>query len=245
MKSTALLFSMTSAKQIWPMPKTFESKGNDVLSLDPCAFEGLTASTSPFDKKILEYSKLMMPSLKCNGVSTRPVVTYDVADMTYAEPKPDTEESYSLEIDSTEIKIKTNTYVGFVRALESVSQLVSEDNQIQGLPLYVQDSPDFSYRGLMLDTSRHFFSKKSILRTLDAMMYNKLNVLHWHITDDVSFPIELESYPELAAKGAYSSSETYSKQDVLDVIERATSNGIRVIPELDTPGHVNSWGFNE
>lgn len=124
--------------------------------------------------------------------------------MNYAEPKPDTDESYSLEIDLSEIKIKAKTYVGFIRGLESVSQLVQDGQKIEGLPLYVEDSPDFTYRGLMLDTSRHYFSKKAILRTLDGMMYNKLNVLHWHITDDVSFPLILENYPEMANKGAYS-----------------------------------------
>ena len=68
---------------------------------------------------------------------------------------------------------------------------------IENVPILIKDNPDFSYRGIMLDTARHFISKAAIIRTLDAMMFNKLNVLHWHITDDESFPLELKSYPEI------------------------------------------------
>lgn len=76
-------------------------------------------------------------------------------------------------------------------------------------------------------------------------MYNKLNVLHWHISDDESFPLELKSHPEITKAGSYSSNEIYSEADVKLIIERATSNGIRVIPEVDSPGHVRSWGLSK
>lgn len=76
-------------------------------------------------------------------------------------------------------------------------------------------------------------------------MYTKMNVLHWHIVDDDSFPLVLESHPELAEFGAFSSKEVYTKNDVYDIVRYAFVRGVRVIPELDTPGHAASWGRAE
>ena len=84
----------------------------------------------------------------------------------------------------------------------------------------------------MIDTARNFLEKSSILRTLDAMMYNKLSVLHWHITDDESFPIELPSIPEMQAYGSYGRAYRYSVEDVKEIVQYAAENGVRVIPEV-------------
>ena len=69
----------------------------------------------------------------------------------------------------------------------------------------------------------------------------KLNILHWHIVDDESFPLKLSSHPELA-EGAYSQNQIYTVADLKDIISVADKNGIKIIPELDTPAHVRSWG---
>jgi hexosaminidase len=108
----------------------------------------------------------------------------------------------------------------------------------------IHDSPAFAYRGIMIDSARHYLSVKAIKRTLDAMMYNKLNVLHWHITDDESFPLELKSFPQVHKSGAFSKNEVYTKENVADILNHATKNGIRVIPEIDSPGHTRSWGLD-
>lgn len=76
------------------------------------------------------------------------------------------------------------------------------------------------------------------------MMYNKLNVFHWHITDDESFPLYLESLPTMNQYGAYDAKLVFTKQDVKDIIDHATKNGIRVIPEVDSPAHARSWGLD-
>ena len=93
----------------------------------------------------------------------------------------------------------------------------------------------------MIDTGRNFLTTTTIKMTLDAMAYTKLNVLHWHMTDDQSFPIVSETLPHLASAGAFSPRHTYSKKDVAGVVRYARERGIAVLPEFDMPGHSTSW----
>ena len=76
------------------------------------------------------------------------------------------------------------------------------------------------------------------------MMYNKLNVFHWHITDSDSFPLELQSYPEITQFGAFSAEEVYSIADVAEIVNYAMIRGVRIIPEVDSPGHSHSWSLS-
>ncbi|KAF5367788.1 hypothetical protein D9615_010509 [Tricholomella constricta] len=101
----------------------------------------------------------------------------------------------------------------------------------------VNDIPAFPYRGFMLDTARNFFPVADIKRTLDAMSWVKINMFHWHVVDSQSFPLDIPAFPEIASKGAYSSSEIYSAADVQDIVSYAGARGIDVLVEIDTPGH--------
>ena len=106
----------------------------------------------------------------------------------------------------------------------------------------VHDYPSYSHRGFLMDTSRHYIPMQIILRHLDAMEAVKLNVLHWHITDDQSFPLQSLKYPKLSEFGAFNHrTHIYNQQDVRTIIEEARLRGIRVIPELDIPAHTRSW----
>ena len=113
------------------------------------------------------------------------------------------------------------------------------------MPVVIEDFPAYRYRGIMLDTSRHYIPVPKILETLDAMMYNKLNTFHWHITDDDSFPLVLDCYPQLSDNSKFGPGMVYSKLDVAKIINYALTRGVRVIPEIDSPGHTWSWGTAE
>ncbi|XP_043471365.1 beta-hexosaminidase subunit beta-like [Leptopilina heterotoma] len=155
------------------------------------------------------------------------------------------DESYILEIMENESNLNANSVWGALRGLETFSQLLSasgEGNSLKIKRQIIEDKPRLPHRGLLLDTSRHFLPVKDILLTLDAMSYNKLNVFHWHIVDDNSFPYESAVFPELSSKGAYHPSMIYKRNDIEEIINYARLRGIRVIPEFDTPGHTESWG---
>ena len=96
----------------------------------------------------------------------------------------------------------------------------------------------------MLDCARHFLHLSTLKHVLDGMMFHKLNVFHWHLTDEESFPMQLKSLPIITQYGAYSSKEVYSKEDISEIVEYARMRGIRVIPEADSPAHSLSWGFS-
>ncbi|KAF9593452.1 hypothetical protein IFM89_023259 [Coptis chinensis] len=113
--------------------------------------------------------------------------------------------------------------------------------EVYKAPWYIQDEPKFAFRGLLLDTSRHYLPIAVIKQVIESMSYAKLNVLHWHIIDEESFPLEVPSYPDLW-KGSYSKWERYTVEDAYDIVDFAKMRGINVMAEIDIPGHAESWG---
>lgn len=166
-------------------------------------------------------------------------------------PHQNMNEKYMLLIDirskyERKALLQADTIWGVLRGMESFSQMVY-NTQEQGYinlinSTFIQDEPRYPYRGVMLDSSRHFLSKKVILDNLDLMEMNKLNVFHWHISDDNSFPFVSMTFPNMSEYGAYDPvTHVYTPQDVAEIKEAARIRGIRVIPEFDTPGHTKSW----
>ncbi|KAI8111493.1 hypothetical protein M9435_003993 [Picochlorum sp. BPE23] len=179
-----------------------------------------------------------------------------------------TSETYSLRVDSPTIVITSQTVYGAVRALETLAQSchvlkrVSWKNRLEHHHHHhhhhhhdehvfenvivlnetaIYDSPRFRHRGLMVDTARHFLPIHVLKTHLDAMVMTKMNVLHWHMTDDESFPFVSEEVPGLAEAGAFGPAMQYTGDEIEDVIRYARKRGIRVIVEIDSPGHTGSF----
>ncbi|KAF7731940.1 hypothetical protein EC973_007771 [Apophysomyces ossiformis] len=164
-------------------------------------------------------------------------------DNNHAKLDIDIDESYTLDVPAKGGKatLKAKTWVGALRGLETFSQLIQADHKcLVAHTAHIQDKPSYGHRGIMLDTARNFYPVKDILRTIDAMAFNKMNVFHWHVTDSQSWPLYFKSHPELSEKGAYSSREVYHPHDVRQIIRYAEARGVRVILELDMPAHTAS-----
>ena len=151
------------------------------------------------------------------------------------------EESYGLKITDSGVEIEAAGATGVLRALATLLQLVESSSDGFGFrEVLIEDHPRFAWRGIMIDISRHFMPAKLIEHEIDAMELVKLNVLHLHITDSESFSIESKVYPLLYQKGALDG--RYLTQDeVREIIAYAGDRGIRVVPEIEMPGHMKSW----
>uniref|UniRef100_A0AAR2JL06 Beta-hexosaminidase n=1 Tax=Pygocentrus nattereri TaxID=42514 RepID=A0AAR2JL06_PYGNA len=244
------------AYAVWPMPQQM-SQSTDRYPINPqlLAFSyardsAAQSGCSVLDAAFERYFNLIFPDFV--GLSN-----------IWSEPKPFTvsvkvkngecdgfpdegsNESYNLSVSAGQAVLKAESVWGALRGLESFSQLVYQDDY----NLYfvnkteIEDFPRFQFRGLLLDTSRHYLPMPAILKTLDAMAYSKFNVFHWHIVDDPSFPYQSRNYPDLSSKGAFHPmTHIYTQSDVKRVIYHARLRGIRVVPEFDSPGHTQSWG---
>uniref|UniRef100_A0A2C9UU70 beta-N-acetylhexosaminidase n=1 Tax=Manihot esculenta TaxID=3983 RepID=A0A2C9UU70_MANES len=160
------------------------------------------------------------------------------------------DESYKLLVPSPYkpdfAQLEARTVYGALHGLQTFSQLCrfnfdARVIEILMVPWTIIDKPRFSYRGLLIDTSRHYQPLPMIKKVIDSMVYVKLNVLHWHIVDTQSFPLEIPSYPKLW-DGAYSYSERYTFADAAEIVSYAQRRGINVLAEIDVPGHALSWG---
>jgi hexosaminidase len=155
-------------------------------------------------------------------------------------PKLGDDESYTLEADEKQVRIDAPTTVGAMRALETLLQIVETDGRGSYFPeVRIEDGPRFQWRGLMIDSARHFQPLEVLKRNLDGMAALKLNVLHWHLTDDQGFRAESKRLPELHRLG--SDGDFYTQTEIREIIAYAADRGIRVVPEFDLPGHATSW----
>jgi len=151
----------------------------------------------------------------------------------------DEDESYTLTVTNKHIAINAKTDIGAIRGIETLLQLTSSNKTTYYFPgVNITDKPRFVWRGLMIDAARHFQPIDVIKRNLDAMASVKLNVFHWHLTDDHGFRVASKIYPklqELASDGLF-----YTQEQVKEIVAYASLLGIRVVPEFDVPGHASA-----
>jgi hexosaminidase len=157
-----------------------------------------------------------------------------------AVPSVEEDESYTLEVNERQAVLRAATVVGALRGLETFLQLLEGDREGFYVPaVSIDDRPRFRWRGLMMDIARHFHPMEVVKRNLDAMAAVKLNVFHWHLTEDQGFRIESKKFPKLHQLG--SDGNFYTQEQAREVIAYAAARGIRVVPEFDLPGHATAW----
>jgi hexosaminidase len=245
------------ALPVWPLPRAVTT-GTASASLLPAEQFALGIAVDTLPSTALEVAlerfrmrafphPVTLPDAPLGSRSVVTGLTVHVADSTVALTLG-VNESYTLVVPvSGNATISAATVFGAYRGLESLSQLiqfsfVTESYQIDDLlPLQIEDAPQFVHRGLLLDVARHFQPVASLLRVIDSLAMAKINVLHLHMSEDQSFPAASRVHPELAAKGAWSSHERYTWQELREVVEFGQGRGLRVIPEIDMPGHATSW----
>lgn len=159
------------------------------------------------------------------------------------------DESYSL-VAAGHITLTAKKPLGALRGMQTFLQLVQQNTSAPGAAkpatpgfsvpdVTIHDKPRFPWRGLSLDVSRHFIPVQEVERTIDAMAAVKLNVFHWHLSDDQGFRIQSKRYPLLTKDG--SDGQFYTQAQAREVVAYARARGVRVIPEFDMPGHATSW----
>jgi hexosaminidase len=202
----------------------------------PQAVEAPPASYPPFPTG----TATPPAKVKRNGGQSLRTVSVTVSDLN-ADLQAEADESYTLDLKagSSTLEITAKTVWGALHAFTTLQQIVIADGrgglQIEE-PVSIQDAPLYAYRGIMIDTGRNFITLPKIREQIDGMALSKLNVLHWHLDDSQSWPVQISKYPQMT-KDAYSPRETFSHADITGIIAYARARGVRVIPEVDMPGH--------
>jgi hexosaminidase len=180
-----------------------------------------------------------------------------ISDLNTSIPSTENDESYSLSIlppssstGTLTVSITAKTIFGYRHALETLAQLCFWDDiwAVWGLNNNVQienDKPTFPYRGIMVDVSRNFISMSKLKETIRGLGYNKMNVLHLHLSDTASFPVSIPSQPNVTNYGAYDYDKIFSIADMEELVSFAASYGVMILPEIDAPAHMSAgwqWG---
>jgi hexosaminidase len=211
---------------------------------------GLTVALTGFRDARLERATIRMierfearaaqPMSRSLGATSGARLVIDVKAAGFAVPDLREDESYTIDVDATRATLTANTVVGAMRGMETLLQLQAYDRTGGFLPAArISDAPRFPWRGVNIDVARHFHPVAAIKRTLDGMAAVKLNVLHWHLSDDQGFRADSRTFPRLTGLG--SDSLFYTQDEMRDVVAYAADRGIRVVPEFDVPGHTTAW----
>ncbi|GMH04436.1 hypothetical protein Nepgr_006275 [Nepenthes gracilis] len=247
------LLSLEFPVNVWPKPREFQWRhpqatflaSNFTINSLQNHHNHLSAAIKRYHHQILSenYQPLVSPAVHVPPTSSPlHALIINVADLA-APLEHGVDESYNLSIPTAvpAAVLTAATAWGAMRGLETFSQLVWGSPSRVAVGVEIWDAPIFAHRGVLLDTSRNYYGVEDIIRTIGAMSANKLNVFHWHITDSQSFPLLLPSEPKLAEKGSYGPDMQYSPEDVKRIVEFGFEHGVRILPEIDTPGHTGSW----
>ena len=208
-----------------PKPRETANLGDRQISYGDVELEWI----GEYDSRVGCYFSSLLGSSKLGKI------LIDIRESQSGLPAQGMDESYLLRLDET-IRIEAKTTWGGLRAIATLYQLASAGELSRQLE--ITDRPRFGWRGLLIDVARSFINSDTLKRVLDGMAFLKLNVLHLHLSDDQGFRFSSQAFPGLA------SSECYSQSELEGLVTYAGDLGIRIIPELDVPGHVTSWLVN-
>lgn len=183
---------------------------------------------------------------KLTGIPFRPAAGSTATLTVHAEhgreavQKLGEDESYELAVTGSGATLNSATTLGALHGLQTFLQLVTITPTGFAAPaVTIKDQPRFPWRGTLIDVSRHFIPLDVLKRNLDGMAAVKMNVLHWHLSDDQGFRVESKKFPKLSGMG--SDNQFYTQEQIRDFLAYAHDRGIRVMPEFDIPGHSRSW----
>ena len=258
MLTLAIFYSAVSAAQapplnLLPMPSQVQS-GAGLLLIDrnfSFAFTGfseprLERSGQRFRKQLAKQTGLPLTQYltphEASASRVAPDATLVIHTAHGGKPIQELgeDESYTLEVSASGAKLNAETPLGTMHGLQTFLQLVAVTPQGFAAPaVSIVDRPRFSWRGLMIDSGRHFMPMEVLKRNIDGMEAVKMNVFHWHLSENQGFRVESKKFPklhELGSDGFY-----YTQEEVRELIEYARDRGIRVVPEFDVPGHSTAW----
>ncbi len=247
--SVFLLPTMTTAQQLaltlMPVPASVQS-GTGSLRVDSSFSVALSGHTEPrldravarFLRQLARQTALPLSLKPVRATRATLVVQTDHASKEIQEVGED--ESYVLEVGANGAKLTAPTVLGTLRGLQTFLQLVDVSPDGFAAPsVTIQDKPRFSWRGLMIDSARHFIPLEVIRRNLDGMEAVKMNVFHWHLSENQGFRVESKKFPKLHEMG--SDDLYYTQDEMRELVAYARDRGIRVVPEFDMPGHSTAW----
>jgi hexosaminidase len=239
---------------LMPLPSSF-TRGEGALTVTPAGGSGSTFTyryDQTHDARLEAAVKRAVLQLDrtCGGDVLRSTVDHPdsaTPSLTISVAKPsepvqtiNEDESYQLSVTPQGARLTAATDLGAMHGLETILQLATNEHGACVLPaVTISDTPRFRWRGFMVDVSRHFEPVSVIKRTLDGMVAAKLNVFHWHLSDDQAFRSESKKFPKLTELG--SDGQFYTQDEMREVVAYARARGIRVVPEFDMPGHSTSW----
>lgn len=241
--------AMTTAQQpalnLMPLPAGAQS-GAGSLEVDSSFSVAFTGHTEPrleragerFLRQLARQTGLPLSFKPSKTSKATLVIQADRASKEIQEVGED--ESYVLEVTATGAKLTAPTPLGAMHGLQTFLQLVDVSPGGFAAPaITIHDQPRFPWRGLMIDSARHFIPLEVIRRNLDGMEAVKMNVFHWHLSENQGFRVESKKFPKLHELG--SDALYYTQDEIRDLIAYARDRGIRVVPEFDMPGHSTAW----
>jgi len=240
---------MTTAQQpalnLMPLPAGAQS-GTGSLGVDSSFSVAFTGHTEPrleragerFLRQLARQTGLPLALMPAKTGKATLVIQADHASKEIQEVGED--ESYVLEVTATGAKLTAPTPLGAMHGLQTFLQLVDVSPDGFAAPaVTIHDQPRFPWRGLMIDSARHFIPLDVVRRNIDGMEAVKMNVFHWHLSENQGFRVESKKSPKLHELG--SDNLYYTQDEIRDLIAYARDRGIRVVPEFDMPGHSTAW----